>query len=366
MWYENSQKKAGAYLIMRESGTIAMRVRFNREKYEQALFKWPKQYWDEANRMFLPKGPADGEYRERLREAMRLIDEAEGIISLPDVGDIAAFKGKLLNAKTCPAISVYAASVDARGHARESSKEIYRSKISVIVLVIGDKQMSAVTCDDLRLIDAHYAESKKNATAVHAVFKKYFISAVRDGLLQISPYSKFKSNFSGKAKARREVPIEAADIEALWKAWGAEPEGPCRKAMQLFLIQAYTGARYSDANRIDRGHIAAGSYISKKTGAVCPIFSSDRLAELAKDGLPVGLSYHQYRYALRYISARLGISCRQSHDARRYFATALNEQAGDIMVVKQALGHSSVAMTEKYIKPNTSRLKDAVAKMGKM
>jgi integrase len=36
------------------------------------------------------------------------------------------------------------------------------------------------------------------------------------------------------------------------------------------------------------------------------------------------------------------------------------------MVVKQALGHSSLSMTERYVTPNSQKLKDAIKKLGEI
>ena len=49
------------------------------------------------------------------------------------------------------------------------------------------------------------------------------------------------------------------------------------------------------------------------------------------------------------------------HRLRHTFATTLYRHTGDVMVVKEALRHASLAMTQRYIGTDSVRIAEAVA-----
>ena len=54
----------------------------------------------------------------------------------------------------------------------------------------------------------------------------------------------------------------------------------------------------------------------------------------------------------------------KSHDLRRSYATHLYYQSGkDLPMVKEALGHSNIAVTSAYLVPDNSQLKNRIAKV---
>jgi integrase/recombinase XerD len=52
-----------------------------------------------------------------------------------------------------------------------------------------------------------------------------------------------------------------------------------------------------------------------------------------------------------------------SHSGRRTFATTLIEKGMDIKAVSTLMGHSSIAMTAKYVENNPARLKQIVTNL---
>lgn len=92
-----------------------------------------------------------------------------------------------------------------------------------------------------------------------------------------------------------------------------------------------------------------------------PLIANKKAKQLFSH-LPFDIHYAKYREDLTRLSKELGFSV-VSHDARRLFATLLAEQCKDITIVREALGHSSVAMTERYVKVSHGRVKDAVLEM---
>lgn len=68
-----------------------------------------------------------------------------------------------------------------------------------------------------------------------------------------------------------------------------------------------------------------------------------------------GLRTNQYYPQLKNVYSTLG-----THDLRRNFAEILRSEGNDLMIIKQALGHSSIQTTEKYFNENPERLKEAM------
>jgi len=52
------------------------------------------------------------------------------------------------------------------------------------------------------------------------------------------------------------------------------------------------------------------------------------------------------------------------HDLRGEFASRLDEAGVPVSVTSALLGHASLTMTQKYLRPRTSQFRDAIAKLG--
>lgn len=59
-----------------------------------------------------------------------------------------------------------------------------------------------------------------------------------------------------------------------------------------------------------------------------------------------------------------GITDFRRHDARHTFASWLRMSGADLAVVRDALGHSTIKMTERYVHLDPSHIKKAVDKLG--
>lgn len=83
-----------------------------------------------------------------------------------------------------------------------------------------------------------------------------------------------------------------------------------------------------------------------------PLFLSQRLVGFTNKGMQKHFEY-LYRY--------LGFNNASSHSGRRTFCTRLNEQGVDIKSISTLMGHSTIAMTGRYIEDNPVRLKKIVS-----
>jgi integrase len=346
---------------------VVIRLLIDREKFEQAQFKWPQEHWDEGNRMILPRGRNDAEYRDRLKHLALAMDEVERILANPEVHSIEDFKA-ILNKYVEPLTLSQCLSrfcLSKHGN-RQSTIRTYTATMKRVIDVLGDMEAAKVSRGDLEKIEATYRNAGRNAYTLHQTLNLVLRLAEEADIIEANPYKKFKTAFSGASQGGKRLDMKDSFVDKIWQAWEASPEGKERRAMALFLLQCFSGARYSDACLISMQDIERGFYISVKTGKSCPLVQSERVLAIAGQGLPIRMGYSSYRHTLIRVCESVGVASLRSHDGRRYFASALNSETGDIMVVKQALGHSTVAMTERYVTPNNEKMIAGISKIGKM
>lgn len=351
---------------MRQKDVIVLRVLINGQKVERALFKWPESSFSKELRALLPRNSQDAEYMQRLKQAMAALDKAAKIMEREEVETAEDFVNawdyrnrpepdlkRLLNE--------YVEALEAS----PTTKRIYRGRAKTIVKVLGEVFVSDIDLKHLEAIDEHFKEKKKtqaSAKLCHALLSGLLKWAGKRGIKTKSPYAFFKCSIKKQAEKRHFVSKE--EVERLWAFYEKEEEGLSKQAMKLYLLQCYTGARYSDAVNISLSDFEKGFYISQKTGKKTALYMSRRL-QLLCPAEKIGLTYGSYRKQLLYISQRIGFDYTKTHAARRYFATEIFSKSDfNLKVVQQALGHSSILTTEKYIGADNKALQVAVMSLG--
>ena len=152
-----------------------------------------------------------------------------------------------------------------------------------------------------------------------------------------------------------------------------------RFAKALFLTQAFTGARYSDAINFDLNNVTDGQlvYVTEKTGVSCSVPLKPILNELIPQIKLAKMSKIAYSKQIKRLSFKAGIrddvkiyqsgkafikkkyECITSHTARRSFATNLYLLGADLLTISKFMGHSTTEMTTRYIwgyKPMDAKL----------
>lgn len=146
-----------------------------------------------------------------------------------------------------------------------------------------------------------------------------------------------------------------------------------RDIRDMFLLQAWTGCRESDAVALTEGNITDGilSYTSKKTQTFASIPVKPLVEKIIKRMPEIKLyGRATYNRVISNLCARAGIiehinlfksgervrgrkfEFVSSHTARRSFATNLYDAGIEITKIAYMMGHSSTAMTERYICSN--------------
>ncbi len=156
------------------------------------------------------------------------------------------------------------------------------------------------------------------------------------------------------------------------------PLSPKEKVVKsIFLIQAFTGARRSDAERLSMANVNLGTntlhYTSQKThkSVECPFhawlteFLPQNVEEMSQR---IKVGQVDFNHTLRFICRCCAINSPvtifrhgkestlpkwrfvSSHTARRSYATNLMLWGADINLIAKLMGHTDVQMTMRYIK----------------
>jgi integrase/recombinase XerD len=144
----------------------------------------------------------------------------------------------------------------------------------------------------------------------------------------------------------------------------------------LFEVMLATGVRVGSALaldvedvNIDRGELILRTVKGGGSGLV--VYFGDRIATLlrghigARTSGPLFFSRQTERVSARQVARRLVRWCRAAgmqrptccHGLRHSFATNLYRETGDVLLVREALGHRSIASTVVYARPEAARLR---------
>jgi len=135
-----------------------------------------------------------------------------------------------------------------------------------------------------------------------------------------------------------------------------------RAAAAFFLTMLYTGCRAGEVLQLTRQDVRAGGVVVRAKGgrlAFKPV-AEPRLLELLRS-LPAGRGGRLFPWGLRAVEKRFKellrraglpegrVGLLRTHDLRRTAAMLLYEQTGDIVQVKDFLGHRDVKVTLRYL-----------------
>ena len=149
--------------------------------------------------------------------------------------------------------------------------------------------------------------------------------------------------------------LTGSEIQALLDQCG---ESKSEHLLQVVKLCLATGARWNEANQLDRGEIlltndrALVIYQGTKSGKVRRIPISLELAqELLSRGNPSGRLFWDCTSAFRRAVEKAGIDLpagQMTHALRHTFASHFMMNGGDILQLKEILGHSTLTMTLRY------------------
>lgn len=189
-------------------------------------------------------------------------------------------------------------------------------------------------------------------------------------------------NFRDVLKAKNDHPVKAyLTMEELERLERVETKSDKERfVLACFIVSAYTGMRISDTLRVEPENILNGylNYVSVKTKIHATVPCRERIPAYIKEirTSKVRISEAGYNKAIRRLCKRAGIServkvrrggidavkekweCVSSHTARISFCSNLSALEVPLLEVKQMAGHSTTAMTERYIANGAIKISD--------
>lgn len=213
----------------------------------------------------------------------------------------------------------------------------------------GAKTLADVTPQWLSRWDTWLHDGRRQQATVHnyhKVLKVYMQRAEYQGLIERTPYARFKTDRGKTAERHALTAAQLSALEAL------DLKGELAKTRDLFVLMAHTGLAHTDALLMDPGKIRDGWYAGErvKTGVhfVAPV--DGKVQEiLQRYGDVPNLSNQHLNRCLKVLGSAIDTGFPlTSHVARHTFITLALEKGLAPNVVQRMAGHSSITMTESY------------------
>lgn len=193
-----------------------------------------------------------------------------------------------------------------------------------------------------------------------------FNTAIRDKLIKENPVKNIKK-YKEESRSRA---LNKSEINSLLEA--------CKKSKNkelyyIVLVALYTGMRYSNIINMKQSNIQDNIYKldasetkSGKSQLIC--LHRDLLSELNHYRLECDNGEYIFKSkdikrSFKTALKLADIKYFRFHDLRRTFATTLLYNDTNIKVIQHMLGHSSIAMTEKYLAYDMKKELDAINKL---
>jgi site-specific recombinase XerD len=272
--------------------------------------------------------------------------------------------------------------------ASEHTVRAYRDTLRMFFIFLADRADRSVA--DLRLDDVradavlaflHHIESKRGNGAVTrncrlAAIRSFAEHLLRHDVTRAEQYGRILAIPTKRAATRLVTYLEPEDVRAVIAAVDGKAAASFRDRALLLLLYN-TGARVSEALALRRRDLhlerprqvrlygkggkervcplwaetaAALRLLAMDTGSDDTIFRSARGGPLTRDGV----AYIIEKYVARAAESRPALRRRRvtPHVLRHSCAVALLQAGVDVSVIRDYLGHASVATTSRYLTTN--------------
>lgn len=250
---------------------------------------------------------------------------------------------------------------------RTQNKLIGTLKEFGLMLNFSDLTQENVRKFDYKLHERNYTQSTVHS--YHKFLKIYINEALREGLIEKSPYSGIKIE-RGTTGIRKY--LTKKELQIMEQAHISSPT--IDRVRDLFLFQCYTGLAYAELESFSYSNLEErdGKFIlsgrRKKTGeGFYIVILPEALAILEKYNrqLPI-ITNQQYNLRLKTLAEIINLNKNlTSHMARHTFAVNTLNSGIPIEVVARMLGHTNTATTHIYAKILDKTVEEAFEKLSK-
>ncbi|MDA8240437.1 MAG: tyrosine-type recombinase/integrase [Nitrospiraceae bacterium] len=284
------------------------------------------------------------------------------------------------------AINCFQRHLKAAGRA-PSTIASYSHALELLMGIVGNVKLAQINEEMIenaviRLSSA--ARSTVTMNRIKSTFRSFFAWAAKSGLIPRNPAARLSL---AKTDTQRTEPITSGEIETFIKTIRLSGDRHAERDYALFCIYAFTGVRRAEALALrvkDYDAVSRTLYLpGTKGGHPRPQPVPRRLADalgcyirLLQKGngaasapacLFLGRNEH-WPLSVRCAQTRFdkwkaasGIRNNLTiHSFRSGFATLLHQQTGDILLVANALGHSDIQTTQRYIRLNMRTVREAI------
>jgi integrase len=242
---------------------------------------------------------------------------------------------------------------------RASTAKAFEEMINrTLIPEFGSIRLSDLSRAQIRVWHAKQTHRPRQANLDLAILRKALTLAVADELIENNPARGITPH---PEKARDRVPSD----EELRAVWRAIDETPIRaSARLLFKLLPLTGcrtgewqnARWSDVDFVNAvlrlRDAKAGARVVPLSGPVLALLQvqKDRQGWVIPNDSGIGpLTKSNIRDAWRAVLAAAGVNDLHIHDLRHAFATRGASLGANALVLRDALGHKTLAMTGRYV-----------------
>lgn len=131
------------------------------------------------------------------------------------------------------------------------------------------------------------------------------------------------------------------------------------------VVGCYAGLRAAECCAVTRESLTpAGLRVVGKGGKEATVPAHPLVVEVVSAWQPVGLPSGEMSRRFRWAAELAGVAAPANyHRCRHTYATRLLAATGDLMLVRDAMRHTSVATTQRYVQVADSRVADAIRRL---
>lgn len=240
------------------------------------------------------------------------------------------------------------------------SAKSYRSQASLIAHILEGRPLSDVAdiCREIRAMPSTSGTPLRAATINRrlALVRRLLSLAYRRWQWLDEPLHQRVQLL--EERNERHVYLTPAEVRALAIR--------CPNAGDAILLAAYTGIRQAHLLRLTKADLVGDCLhlgIDSKTGRPQLIPLHPDVQTIAA-GLPLRVTLSVLRREFEEARDALKLPHVHFHDLRHTFASWLLQAGADLMHVRDFLGHSTVAVTQRYAHLQTAHLRQALHKLG--
>jgi integrase len=259
---------------------------------------------------------------------------------------------------------------------RQSTSKAFEEMINrTLIPEFGTIRLSDITRARIREWHAKQTHRPRQGNLDLAILRKAFSLAVADDLMADNPA---RGIVPHAERSRDRIPTDE-ELRAIWSTIDEASIRP--SARLLFKLLALTGCRTGEwrnaqwvdvdvtraAYRLRDEHGKAGGRLISLSGPVTALLAAaERRSDwvLPNDAGDGPLTKSNVRDAWTAVLACAGIKDLHLHDLRRGFATRGASLGANALVLRDALGHKTLAMTGRYVARQVDPVRDLAERVG--